>query len=140
MKIRCFISSHFRYVLTFERYFKVREYQNRMQHGKIPLGSYPKIFSPGGLPGGTPPGGPIWRKSLRIRPREYFFMLRSILIHPDLEIPLKSQKIMKTRIYKKSIFSNFDNHDLRLRICMIFHADSESDLKISPNQVKNQIL
>ena len=54
-------------------------------------------------------GLPIWRKNLRIRPRGYFFMLRSILILPDLEIPLKSQKIKKQRIYfKKSNFSNFD--------------------------------
>ena len=27
--------------LTFEGYFKVREYQNRTQHEKIPPGSYP---------------------------------------------------------------------------------------------------
>ena len=69
----------------------------------------------GGVPRGGPRGGsgelfglPTWRKNLRIRPRGYFFMLRSILILPDLEIPLKSQKIRKKRIYKKSIFSNFD--------------------------------
>ena len=93
---------------------------------KVPWGEFKVevIFFPrgaprgdpqGGSPGGGPRGGsgelfglPIWRKNLRIRPRGYFFMLRSILILPDLEIPLKSQKITKKRIYKKSIFSNFD--------------------------------
>ena len=45
----------------------------------------------------------------------------------------------KKRIYERSMFSSFVDHDLRLRICMIFHADSESDLKTSPNQVKNMI-
>ena len=49
---------------------------------------------------------------------------------------------MKKRIYKKVEFSKFDQImiDLKLRICMILHADSESDLKTSPNQVKNPIL
>ena len=70
---------------------------------------------PGGEPGGGPSGGsgelfglPVGRKNLRIRPRGYFFMLRSILILLDLEIPLKSQKIRKKRIYKGMEFFNFD--------------------------------
>ena len=71
--------------------------------------------SPGGGEGGDRRQGgsgelfglPIWRKSIRIRPRGYFFMLRSILILPDLEIPLKSQKIRKKRISKKKrVFLN----------------------------------
>ena len=60
---------------------------------------------PGGVPRGVPgscSGFPSGEKNLRIRPRGYFCMLRSILILPDLEIPLKSQKIRKTRIYEKS--------------------------------------
>ena len=79
-------------------------------------------------------------KNLRIRPQGYLFMLRSMLILPDLEVPLKCLKIRKKRIYKKKSFEFWPNHDLRLRICMIFHADSESDLKTSPNHVKNPIL
>ena len=35
------------------------------------------------------------------------------------------------------MFKFWPNHDWRLRICMIFHTDSESDLKTSPNQIKN---
>ena len=96
----------------------------------------------GGLPGGVPKGVsgfPSGEKNLRIRPRGYFFMLRSILILLDLEIPLKSQKIWKNE-FIFFFFEFWPNHDLRLRICMIFHADSESDLKTSPNQVKNLIL
>ena len=31
------------------------------------------------------------------------------------------------------------NHDLRIRICMIFYAQFESGLKTGPNQVKNPI-
>ena len=75
----------------------------------------PQGGSQRGPPGGGPQGGSrelfglhTWRTNLRIRPRGYFFMLRSILILPDLEIPLKSQTITKKRIYKKSMFSNFD--------------------------------
>ena len=62
-----------------------------------PQGGVPRGWSPGGGPrGGSRElfGLPTWRKNLRIRPWGYFFMLRSILIFPDLEIPLKSQKIM----------------------------------------------
>ena len=92
----------------------------------IPWGEFKVevIFFPRGAPRGDPQGGspqggprggsgelfglPIWRKNLRIRPQGYLFMLRSILILPDLEIPIKNQKIWKKRIYKKSIVSNFD--------------------------------
>ena len=67
----------------------------------------PRGGSPGGVPGGVPgscSGFPSGEKNLRIRPQGYFFMLRSILILPDLEIPLKSQTIMKKQIYKNSFF------------------------------------
>ena len=37
------------------------------------------------------------------------------------------------------VFEFWPNHDLRLRICIIFYADSESDLKTSPNHIKKQI-
>ena len=58
------------------------------------------ILFPGGLPEGVPSwiprdgpescsGFPPGEKNIRIRPRGYFFLLRSILILPDLEIPLK---------------------------------------------------
>ena len=40
-KIRFFMNSFFHYFLSFERYFKVRKYQNRAQHEKIPPGSHP---------------------------------------------------------------------------------------------------
>ena len=43
---------------------------------------------------------PVWHKNLRIRPWVYFFMVRSILMLLDLEIPLKTKKITKNRIYK----------------------------------------
>ena len=71
----------------------------------------PRGVSPGVSPGGSPgscSGFPSGEKNLRIRPRGYFFMLRSILILPDLEIPLKCQKIMKKRSCKKSNCSNCD--------------------------------
>ena len=78
--------------------------------GMLPWGEFKVevIFFPRGAPRGDPRGGPqggspggsrevfwfpIWREKLRIRPRGYFFMLRSILILLDLEIPLKSQNI-----------------------------------------------
>ena len=79
----------------------------------IPWGAFrvEVIFFPRGeVPGGSRDlfGLPIWRKNLRTRPRGYFFMLRSILILLDLDIPLKSQKISKNRIYIISSFSKFD--------------------------------
>ena len=52
----------------------------------------------------------------------------------------KSKNKEKTNLEKIKCFTFWPNHDLRLRICIIFHADSESDLKTSPNQVKNKIL
>ena len=77
----------------------------------IPWGEFKVevIFFPRGAPRGDPQGGvprggipwggsgelfglPTWRKNLRIRPQGYLFMLRSILILPDLEIPLKTKK------------------------------------------------
>ena len=58
------MNSIFRYFLTFERYFKVWEYQNRRQHEKIPQGLILKFFrqvgTPRQVPGtslGTPPPG-----------------------------------------------------------------------------------
>ena len=71
------------------------------------------IFFPRGAPRGDPesPGGsrelfglPIWRKNLRIRPRGYFFMLRSILILLDLEILLKRKKYRKNEFIKNRFF------------------------------------
>ena len=98
--------------------FGVRLHENSCGHlGHPPSGGRPLLgrLRPGVSARQKKKGGsgelfglPTWRKKLRIRPRGYFFMLRSILILPDLEIPLKSQKITKKRIYKKSIFSNFD--------------------------------
>ena len=62
----------------------------------------------GGSPGGSGElfGLPIWRKKSKDKTPGYFFMLRSILILPDLEIPLKSQKIRKTRTYKNRDFQS----------------------------------
>ena len=70
------------------------------------------IFFPRGAPrGGNPQGGsgelfglPTWRKDLRIRPWGYFFMLRSILILLDLEIPLKIQKFINNEFINNRIF------------------------------------
>ena len=47
---------------------------------------------------------PIRPKNLKIRPPGYFFKLRSILMLPGLEIPLKSEKITKNWIYKRPGF------------------------------------
>ena len=61
----------------------------------------------GGVPGGVPgscSGFPSGDKNLGIRPRGYFFMLRSILILPDLEIQLKSPKIRKNEFIKNDFF------------------------------------
>ena len=52
----------------------------------------------------------------------------------------KSKNKTKTNLYKIDFLKFWPNHDLRLRICMIFHADSESDLKTTPNEVNNKIL
>ena len=86
---------------------------------KVEVSFFPRGAPRGDPKGGVPRGGPqgvlgscsgfpSGEKNLRIRPRGYFFMLRSILILPDLEIPLKSQKIREKRIYNKSNFSNFE--------------------------------
>ena len=71
-----------------------------------PQGGVPRGGSPGGFEGAVR-ASHLAKKS-RIRPRGYLFMLRSILILLDLEIPLKSQQITKKRIYKESIFSKFE--------------------------------
>ena len=58
LKIQFFWKSVFVHLLTFERYFKVWEHFHRMQHEKIPPGSYSQIFWPDGMPVGA------WRRSL----------------------------------------------------------------------------
>ena len=70
-------------------------------------------MSPGGGPWGGPgscSGFPSGEKHLRIRPRRYLFMLRSILILPDLEILLKSQKVSKLIISKHLNFQQSVKH------------------------------
>ena len=47
---RLFLNLVFGHFFTFERYFEAWEHQNRTQHQKIPLGSYPENFSLGGRP------------------------------------------------------------------------------------------
>ena len=58
-------------------------------------------------------------------------MLRSILILPDLEIPLKSQKIMKKRIYKKIDF-------LHIRFFLFFFFPFERYFKVQEYQNRTQ--
>ena len=67
-------------------------------------------------PGGDPGGGlegcrglfgpPGWPKNLKIRPMGYFFKLRSILMLPGLEIPLKSKK-NKTGFIRNLVFNKW---------------------------------
>ena len=68
-----------------------------------PMGSHgPPPWDPMGPPCFGLFGPPIQPKILKIRPLGYFFMLHSMAMLPDLEIPLKSQKISKNRIPKKN--------------------------------------
>ena len=53
-------------------------------------------------------GPPSQPKNLKIKPRGYFFKLRSILMLPGLVIPFKSEKITKKRISKKVDFQKID--------------------------------
>ena len=64
------------------------------------------LGGPGGVSEASPGTNelPIRPKTLRIRLQKYFCMLRSILMLPGLEIPFKSEKITKNRIYKNPIF------------------------------------
>ena len=95
-------------------------------------------------------GPPIWPKNLKIRPLGYFFMLNSILKLPDLEIPLKSQKIQNFRfsllckIEKSKVFelrSNISGRPLGDRKLHAKNSDSQPPggpgapgiAKIAPN-------
>ena len=73
-------------------------------------------------------------KNLRIRPLGYFFMLHSILKLPDLEIPLKSQKIqifrfsLLCKIEKSKVFelrSNISGRPLGDRKLHAKNSDSQ---------------
>ena len=94
--------------------------------------------------GGMGPGGgsgDVWglfglltqQKNLRIRPRGYFFKLRSILMLPGLEIQLKSEKITKNRIYKKPDFQKMMKNRFEL---MSLYSFSRRIRISSPNHPK----
>ena len=54
-------------------------------------------WAPGVVGAASPAGNnehPIRSKKLRIRPRGYLFMLRSILMLPGFKIPIKSEKMI----------------------------------------------
>ena len=84
-------------------------------------------------------GPPIWPKNLRIRPLGYFFMQNSILKLPDLEIPLKIQKIRKTDFQKNRIFKNRWKIDLNLWTDTVFYAEFESGAENGRKPSQNMI-
>ena len=78
-------------------------------------------------------------KNLRIRPRGYFFKLRSILMLPGFKIPLKSEKIAKNRIYKRPSFQKMVKYWFRLMsLYQFFTQNSIPEPKSTPNQPKTR--
>ena len=95
---------------------------------------------PRGVLGGDGPGGagglfgpPIRPKNLKIRPPGYFFKLRSILMLPGLEIPLKSEKITKNRIYKRPGFQKMVKYWFELMSLYQFFTQNPN-FKPKPSQ------
>ena len=91
-------------------------------HGPLPWDPLGTPWDPMGPPHGipwAPPwdpmgppcfglfGPPIQPKNVKIRPLGSFFMLNSMVKLPDLETPLKTQKIRKNLISKKNHFFFF---------------------------------
>ena len=76
---------------------------------------------------------PTKPKNLKIRPMGYFFKLRSILMLPGLEIPLKSEKISKNWIYKKVGFQKMLKNRFEL---MSLYSFSRRIRISSPNHPK----
>ena len=69
----------------------------------------------------------------------YFFKLRSILMLPGLEIPLKSEKITKNRIYKKPGFQKMLKYWFELMsLYQFFTLNSIPASKSTQNQPKTR--
>ena len=78
---------------------------------------------------------PIRPKILKIRPMGYFFKLRSILMLPGLEIPLKSEKITKNRIYKRPGFQKMMKYWFELMSLYQFFTQNPN---FKPKSTQNQ--
>ena len=82
---------------------------------------------------------PIRPKNLKIRPPGYFFKLRSILMLPGLEIPLKSEKITKNWLYKRPGFQKMMKYWFELMsLYQFFTQNPNFKSKSTQNQPKTR--
>ena len=101
----------------------------------------PSGFLPLGLRRSLGLFGPsILPKNLRIRPRGYVFMPRSILMLPGFKIPLKSEQITKNRIYRKPGFQKMTKHWFEMVPLYSFSRRIRISNQIGPKSIPEPIL
>ena len=97
--------------MTFERYFKVREYQNRTQHEKIPPGSSLDFFRQVGSPKSSP--DPPWgTPHLGVPPgslpgEENYFNFKFPPRYTEFYVCYEKEKLTPEMATKVNFHSNF---------------------------------